>query len=360
MQRFCDHFALSVSSPFVRSFFPTSMSTPATKRVLITGAAGQIGYSLVPLVAMGKVCGENTPVDLVLFDIPQALASLKGLLLEIEDGAYPLLRKVIVTDDISVAFEGVQVALMVGGFPRLPGMDRKDLLAKNAQIFVAAGKALNEHADKNCKILVVANPANTNCYIMQQNAPSIPKENFSCLTRLDHNRAVSQAAIKAGVPAAAVKRITIWGNHSNTMVPDLDHASINGAPAAEAIADAAWVKDSFTPTVQNRGAAVLAARQKSSAMSAANGVANHVYDWLNGTADKDDWVSMGVVSQGWYGVAKDIVFSFPVKVTGDGKYTVVEGLEISADMQAAIKASEAELLKEKATFEEIQAEAKQA
>jgi len=328
---------------------------PATKRVLITGAAGQIGYSLIPLVALGQVCGASTPVDLVLFDIPQALDSLKGLLLEIEDGAYPLLRKVIVTSDVSEAFQGVQVALMVGGFPRLPGMDRKDLLAKNAQIFVAAGKALDAHADKDCKVLVVANPANTNCFIMQQNAPSIPKTNFTCLTRLDHNRAVSQAAIKAGVPAGSVKRVTIWGNHSNTMVPDLSQATVEGKSAKE-VFDCQWVKDSFTPTVQNRGAAVLAARQKSSAMSAANGVANHVHDWLNGSADKDDWVSMGVVSEGWYGIAKDIIYSFPVKVTGNGKYTVVEGLTLPEETVAALKNSEAELLKEKATFEEIQAE----
>ena len=319
------------------------MST--TKRVLITGAAGQIGYSLIPLACGGQVCGPNTMVELVLLDVAQAIDSLKGVVMEIEDGAYPLLKSVTITSDVNEAFTGVSVALMVGGFPRLPGMDRKDLLNKNSEIFVAAGKALEVHGQKDCKVLVVANPANTNCLIMQQNAPSIPKENFSCLTRLDHNRALSQIAHKLGVTAGEVKKMTIWGNHSNTMVPDLSNVEVNGAKIVDSV-DAEWVKTSFVPTVQTRGAAVLAARQKSSAMSAANATANHMNTWLNGTPE-GDWVSMGIVSEGWYGVAKDIVYSFPVTVK-DGKVTVVEGLPVSDELRAALKKTEDELLGEKA------------
>jgi malate dehydrogenase len=319
-----------------------------TKRVLITGAAGQIGYSLIPLAAGGQVCGFNTKVELVLLDVPQAIDALKGVVMEIEDGAYPLLKSVTVTDDVNVAFKDVSVAMMVGGFPRLPGMDRRDLLSKNAQIFVAAGKALEAHGSKDCRVLVVANPANTNCLIMQRNAPSIPKENFSCLTRLDHNRALSQIAAKLNVTPGEVSKMTIWGNHSNTMVPDLSNVEVNGKKIADQV-DKEWVSSTFVPTVQTRGAAVLAARQKSSAMSAANAAANHMYTWLNGTPE-GDWVSMGIVSEGWYGVAKDIIFSFPVTVK-DGKVTVVEGLTVDEELAKGLKKTEEELIGEKDIYE---------
>ncbi len=348
--------------------FPESKPS---KRVLITGAAGQIGYSLIPLVASGAVCGTDTPVDLVLLDIPQALDSLKGVVLEIEDGAYPLLRSITATADLTEAFRGTQIALMVGGFPRLPGMDRKDLLTKNAQIYVAAGKALNEVGDRNCKVLVVANPANTNCYIMKDNCPNIPAENFSCLTRLDHNRAVYQLAHKLGLPSGDVGRVIIWGNHSNTQVPDISHAVGRGsnnaaAPAVSLLnkklgdtAAAEWIEKDFTPVVSNRGAAVLAARQKSSAMSAANAIADHVRNWLSPVAsDKHrdgDWVSMGIVSQGWYGVEKGLIFSFPV-VVSEGKITVVENLNHSDRIKELIKKTEAELIAERDIYLQIKKE----
>lgn len=348
-----------------------AFTTPKqTRKVLLTGAAGQIGYSLIPLVASGAVCGSETAIDLVLFDLDFALPALKGVVLEIEDGAYPLLRSVKATSDITEAFTGVQVALMVGGFPRMKGMDRKDLLAKNAQIFVAAGKALNDVGDKDCKVLVVANPANTNAFIMKDNCPNVPAENFTCLTRLDHNRAVYQIAAKLGVSSNDVGRIIIWGNHSNTMVPDASHAVVRKAdgkvldvPSALSAVDAdadTWVKKVFTPTVQNRGAAVIEARQKSSAMSAANGVADHVRNWLSTVpserARAGDYVSLGLVSKGWYGITPGIVFSFPCEITPSGEVKVVEGLPITPEVQALIKATEAELIAERDIYLTIKAE----
>jgi len=312
-------------------------------RVLVTGAAGQIGSFIVPLVASGQACGPETLIDLVLLDLPQAQDALKGLVMELDDCAYPLLKSITTTDSLEVAFKGTNVAFMVGGFPRLQGMDRSQLLQKNAEIFVAAGKALEQHGARDCKVLIVANPANTNCYIMASQCPSIPKENFTAMTRLDHNRAVAQIAIKKAVTAGRVKRAFILGNHSNTMVPVVDNVQIDGQDVE---LDAQWVKESFTPTVQTRGAAVIAARQKSSAMSAANAAANHVYDWVVGT---NDWVSMAVVSKGEYGVEAGLVFSYPCTCK-DGKWAVVEGIEFSDDVKAAMKKTEAELAQERDIF----------
>lgn len=312
------------------------------QRVLITGAAGQIGSFIVPLVAQGRACGPDTLIDLVLLDLPQAQDALKGLVMEIDDCAYPLLKSVTTTDSLEVAFTGTTIAFMVGGFPRLAGMDRSQLLAKNAEIFVAAGQALEKFGARDCKVLVVANPANTNCYIMSSQCPSIPKENFTALTRLDHNRAIGQLAMHKGVTAGHVKRAYILGNHSNTMVPVVDDVLIDNAkPAFEE-----EFINSFVPLVQNRGAAVIAARQKSSAMSAANAAANHIHDWVVGT---DEWVSMAVVSTGQYGVEAGLVYSYPCTCK-DGKWAVVEGLEFSEATKAAMKKSEAELASERDIF----------
>jgi malate dehydrogenase len=313
------------------------------QRVLITGAAGAIGSFLVPLVCQGRVCGPNTPVDLVLLDLPQAQEALKGLIMEIDDCAYPLVHSVTPTDSLEVAFKGTDIALMVGGFPRLAGMDRSQLLEKNAEIFVAAGKALEQFGSKTCRVVVVANPANTNCYIMQQQCPSIPKENFTALTRLDHNRAIAQLAQKLQVGNSDVQKAYILGNHSNTMVPCCDHVEVQGKKAE---LDSTWVKDTFTPTVQTRGAAVIAARQKSSAMSAANAAANHMYDWIVGT---DEWVSMAVVSSGQYGTEQGIVYSFPCTCK-DGKWAVVEGLEFPESTKAAMIKTQEELCSERDIF----------
>jgi len=366
---------MSTSHTDLPAFTPAEALSPA-KRVLITGAAGQIGYSLIPLVASGAVCGSQTPVDIVLLDIPQALPSLEGIVMEIQDGAYPLVRSIITTDSLEVAFKGTQVALMVGGFPRLAGMDRKDLLTKNAQIFVAAGKALDQYGDRDCKVCVVANPANTNCFIMKDNCPSIPAENFTCLTRLDHNRALWQLASKAKVPVGDVARVTIWGNHSNTMVPDVDQALVRtsaGVVSARSAIKAAmeegkdsdeavstWISGTFVPTVQTRGAEVIRVRQKSSAMSAANAVADHVRNWLSTVPSErvraNDWVSMGIISKGEYGIQPGLVFSYPVQIDTNGKIKVVENLELSEAVKAGLKATEAELASERDMYFTIKAE----
>lgn len=348
--------------------------TLAVKRVLVSGAAGQIGYSLIPLVCSGAVLGNKTAVDLVLLDVPQGMEALKGVVMEIEDGAYPLLRNVTTTTSVTEAFKGTDVAIMVGGFPRLPGMDRKDLLTKNADIFVAAGKALNDVGKKDCKVLVVANPANTNCFIMRDNAPNVPAENFTALTRLDHNRAVYQLATKVGVSSSDIGRVIVWGNHSNTMVPDYSHALVR-TPQGVTTANSAvvtasgseeaakdWTANTFIPTVQNRGAAVIKARQKSSAMSAAQAISDHVRNWLSDDASErarqGDFVSMSVVSKGWYGVDAGLIFSFPCVVKTAGEVSVVEGLVLNDTTKQMLLASAAELKAERDMYLQLKAEGK--
>lgn len=320
-------------------------------RVLVTGAAGQIAYSLIPLICDGTIFGQQQPVILHMLDIPQAEAALEGIVMEIEDGAYPLLKGVVATVDVQTAFTGVNVAILVGGFPRLAGMDRADLLGKNAAIFEVQGKALNDFADADVKVLVVANPANTNCLIAASNAPRIPKENFSALTRLDQNRATGAVAKQLGVGAAAVQDVIIWGNHSNTMVPYLgaskfQDAQGNWKSTTEALA-AAWIQD-FVPFVQTRGAAVIKARGKSSAMSAANAVKDHLQDWLLPAAKPGKICSMAVWTTGQqYGVAKGLYFSLPV-IAENGKYKVVS-YELDENTQALLKVTEKELLEERET-----------
>lgn len=300
------------------------MAEKAPLRIVVTGAAGQIAYSLLYQVASGYVFGGDQPLILHLLDIPVAMGALGGVVMELQDCALPLIRDVVATDDPNVAFKDVDAAFLVGAMPRKEGMERKDLLALNVKIFKVQGQALDQFAKKTCKILVVGNPANTNALICSHYAPSIPKENFSAMTRLDQNRAAGQIAEKLGVPISAVKKVTIWGNHSSTQFPDAAHATVNGAPAA---LDESWVKDVFVPTVQKRGAAVIAARKLSSAMSAAKAASDHMKSWFGSTA-ADDWVSMGVFSDGSYGTAEGVMFSFPVTVL-NGKWSIVQGLAMS-------------------------------
>lgn len=318
-------------------------------KVVITGAAGQIGYALIPLVAKGEMLGPEQPVHLMLLDVPQAMEALKGVQMEIDDGAYPLLTSHSSTADLKEAFTDADFCLFVGGFPRLPGMERKDLLQKNAEIFVAQGKALNDYAKQTCKSCVVANPCNTNCMILIDNCPNIPAQNFSSMLMLDHNRMCGQ--IKNKLSLASVDEITnihVWGNHSTTMVPDLSNGVVGGSVNLSKCLDAEWVRNEFTPCIQNRGAAVLKARQKSSAMSAANACVDHVRLWMQGTRE-GDWVSMGVPSDGSYGISSGIVFGFPV-VCKNGEYSIVPGLERAEDLQKMMKSTEAELLEEKKTY----------
>lgn len=299
--------------------------------VCVTGAAGQIAYSLLPLLCSGRTFGPNTRVRLQLLDIDKAMEALGGVKMELEDAVFPLLDDVMLTTDPKAALSGCDVAIMLGAFPRLQGMERKDLLEKNCGIFSAAGKTLEEVASKNVKVLVVGNPANTNCSVMQQCAPSIPKENFSALTRLDHNRVLGQIAIKSGVSCDAVKNTTIWGNHSSTQFPDVSHGTVvkggSSIPVTEAVNDDAYLKGSFIETIQKRGAAIINARKLSSAMSAAAAISDHMKDWISGTKEGEH-VSMAVVSDGSYGITEGIVYSFPVTCK-DGKYSIVQGLPVS-------------------------------
>eukprot|EP00455_Lapot_gusevi_P028621 TRINITY_DN305_c0_g1_i2.p2 TRINITY_DN305_c0_g1~~TRINITY_DN305_c0_g1_i2.p2 ORF type:complete len:339 (+),score=150.77 TRINITY_DN305_c0_g1_i2:81-1097(+) len=318
-------------------------------RVCITGAAGQIGYSLIPLVAGGSVLGPQQPVILHLLDID--VNRLRGVVMEIDDCAYPLVKGVVATSDLEAAFKGVKVAFLVGGFPRLKGMQRRDLMAKNVSIFVAQGQALNQHADPDVKVLVVANPANSNCLIASMNAPNIPKKNFTALTRLDQNRAKAQLANKVGVTSDKVGNVIIWGNHSKTQVPDLSHAYVaaNGEKKAalEVVNDEKWAHGEFVTTVQERGAAVLEARGLSSAMSAANAAADHMRDWIKGTAE-GEYVSMAVVTTGnEYGVPEGLVFSLPCTCS-NGEYTVVHGLNWDEFSQSMIAVTTQELVEERA------------
>jgi malate dehydrogenase len=318
------------------------MTQPA--RVAITGAAGQIGYQLAFRIASGQMLGPDTPVILQLLEIPPALGALKGVEMELLDCAFPTLAGVIATDKPEVAFGDANYALLVGAKPRGPGMERKDLLMENAKIFSAQGKALNDNAHRKIKVLVVGNPANTNALIAYSNAPDLDHARFTAMTRLDHNRALAQLALKTGTPVKDIHRMTIWGNHSATQYPDISHCTVGGRPAPSLV-DQAWMKDDFIPTVQQRGAAIIKARGLSSAASAASSAIDHIRDWALGSPG-DDWVSMAVPSDGSYGVAEGIVYSFPVRCK-DGRWEIVQGLEVSDFSRERMKATEAELLEER-------------
>jgi malate dehydrogenase len=311
----------------------------------VTGAAGQIGYAILFRIASGQMLGEDTPVHLSLLEIPDAVKAAEGTAMELDDCAFPLLAGVEITDDPNVAFDGVNVALLVGARPRSKGMERSDLLEANGGIFKPQGQALNEHAASDVRILVVGNPANTNCLIAKSNAPDIPDERFTAMTRLDHNRALAQLARKAGVPVREVINMTIWGNHSATQFPDIFHAKVNGQPAAQLVNDQDWMENDFIPTVQKRGAAIIEARGASSAASAANAAIEHVHDWLLGTP-AGDWVSMAIPTDGSYGIDEGLISSFPVTCS-DGTYEIVQGLEINEFAQARIDATVNELKEER-------------
>ncbi|MFF8288252.1 malate dehydrogenase [Streptomyces sp. NPDC016309] len=313
--------------------------------VTVTGAAGQIGYALLFRIASGHLLGADVPVKLRLLEIPQGLKAAEGTAMELDDCAFPLLRGIEITDDPNVAFDGANVALLVGARPRTKGMERGDLLEANGGIFKPQGKAINDNAADDIKVLVVGNPANTNALIAQAAAPDVPAERFTAMTRLDHNRAISQLAKKTGAPVTDIKRLTIWGNHSATQYPDIFHAEIAGKNAAEVVADQQWLADDFIPTVAKRGAAIIEARGASSAASAANAAIDHVHTWVNGTAE-GDWTSMGIPSDGSYGVPEGLISSFPVTCK-NGTYEIVQGLDINEFSRARIDASVQELVEER-------------
>ncbi len=319
-------------------------------RVAITGAAGQICYSLLFRIASGQMYGEDQPVALQLLEITPALGVLEAVKMELDDCAFPLLTEVICTDDPAVAFKDIDSALFVGAKPRGPGMERSDLLNDNGKIFKALGGTLSDAAKPGCKVCVVGNPANTNAYILAANAPKINPRNITALTRLDHNRAISQLAAKTGEAIGEVKKMIIWGNHSATQVPDCSNATVAGKEA-NALVDQSWLADDFIPTVAQRGAAVIKARGSSSAASAANGIIQHMRDWIQGTPD-DDWVSMAVVSDGSYGVEKGLIYSYPV-VCKDGDYEIVQGLEVSDFIRGKMDATEKELIEERDTVSDL-------
>jgi len=316
----------------------------AAVNVAITGAAGQIGYALAFRVAAGNMLGLDTRVNLHLLEITPALNALKGVVMELEDCAFPALGKVVATDEPQVAFRDCHVALLVGARPRGPGMERKDLLLANAQIFSSQGKALNAVADRKVKVLVVGNPANTNALICQANARDLDPRNFTAMTRLDHNRALSQLAAKTGTHVSEIRRMTIWGNHSTTQYPDLSHALVAGKPA-RSLVDQKWIEESFIPTVQQRGAAVIKARGASSAASAAAAIVDHVHTWVHGTR-ADDWVSMAVPADGSYGIAAGVIYSYPVTVA-NGAYRIVPGLAVDEFSRKRMDATWAELREER-------------
>ena len=316
-------------------------------RVAVTGAAGQIGYSLVFRVASGQLLGPDQPVVLQLLEIPPAMGALEGVAMELDDCAFGLLSGIELTDRPETAFDGVGVALLVGSRPRTKGMERKDLLEANGAIFTGQGRALNDRAADDLRVLVVGNPANTNCLIAMANAPDVPTERFSAMTRLDHNRALTQVATRAGVSVNDVSRMTIWGNHSATQYPDLFRCRVGARSAAEVIGDQTWLEDTFIPTVQQRGAAIIEARGASSAASAANAAIDHISDWLSGTPE-GNWVSMAVRSDGRYGVDQGLISSFPV-TCNDGDWSIVPDLEIDEFSRARIDVSVDELVTERDT-----------
>ena len=322
---------------------------PATPpiHVTVTGAAGQIGYSLVFRIASGQLLGSDQPVQLRLLEIPPAMGALEGVAMELIDCAFPLLAGLDLHDDPTDAFDGVNIALLVGSRPRTKGMERAELLSENGKIFTVQGKALNDRAADDVKVLVVGNPANTNCLIAMNNARDIPGERFTSMMRLDHNRAVAQLAAKLEVGVGDVTKMGVWGNHSPTMYPDLFHAQVRGEQAAKQVDDQVWIESDFLPNVGKRGAAIIDARGSSSAASAANAAVDHVYDWVKGT---EDWVSMGVASDGSYGVPEGLISGFPCKCT-DGGWSIVQGLDLDEFSRSKIDASVAELTDERDTVQ---------
>ncbi|WP_148571194.1 malate dehydrogenase [Nocardioides caldifontis] len=320
-------------------------------KVAVTGAAGQIGYSLLFRIANGDILGPDTPVELRLLEIEPALTTLEGVVMELDDCAFPLLSTIEIGADATKVFDGVNLALLVGARPRTKGMERGDLLEANGAIFTAQGKALNEVAADDVRIAVTGNPANTNALIALSNAPDIPKERFSALTRLDHNRALSQLAAKTGASVTDIRRMTIWGNHSATQYPDIFNAEIDGRNAAEVVDDQAWIENDFIPTVAKRGAAIIEARGSSSAASAASATIDAARDWLRGTPE-NDWVSMAVVSDGSYGVPEGLVYSFPVTTSG-GDWTIVKGLAVNEFSRQRMDATAQELIEERDAVTEL-------
>jgi malate dehydrogenase len=325
------------------------MSAPI--RVAVTGAGGQIGYALIFRIASGAVFGPNQSVSLRLLEITPALPALTGTLMELEDCAFPLLADVKATDQADVAFEGADWVILVGGLPRKDGMTRADLIRANGPIFTGQGKAINDAAGPNVRVLTVANPCNTNCLIARSHAPKVPAERWFAMTRLDQNRAAAQLAQKAGVPVAAVSRMTIWGNHSDTQYPDYKNARIEGRPATEVIADHGWLADTFIPTVAKRGAAVIKARGASSAASAANAAIDSVRSAVTPVAD--DWFSAGVVSDGSYGIPSGLIYSFPLRTQDSKNWSVVQGLDIDDDARKRLDASAAELIAERDAVKDL-------
>jgi malate dehydrogenase len=321
------------------------MSSPVN--VTVTGAAGQIGYALLFRIASGQLLGPDVPVRLRLLEIAPALKAAEGTAMELDDCAFPLLSGIDITDDLKTAFDGCNLGLLVGARPRTAGMERGDLLEANGGIFGPQGKAINDHAASDVKVLVVGNPANTNALIAQRNAPDVPANRFTAMTRLDHNRALSQLSAKLSVPVTAIEHMTIWGNHSATQYPDLFTTQVNGKSAAEHVEEE-WLRDTFIPTVAKRGAAIIEARGASSAASAANAAVDHVYDWVNGT----DWTSSSVVSDGSYGIAEGLICSFPCRAA-NGKWEIIQGVEINDFSREKIDASVKELVEERAAVESL-------
>jgi malate dehydrogenase len=313
--------------------------------VAVTGAAGQIGYALLFRIASGQLLGPDTEINLRLLEIPAAVKAAEGTAMELDDCAFPLLRDTVITDDPRVAFDGVNIAVLVGARPRTKGMERGDLLSANGGIFKPQGEAINAVAADDVRVLVVGNPANTNALIARTHAPDVPTDRFTAMTRLDHNRALGQLSNKLGVPVSEIKKVAIWGNHSATQYPDIFHAEVSGKNAAEALSDDAWLRETFIPTVAKRGAAIIEARGASSAASAASAAVDHVHDWVLGTPE-GDWTSAAVVSDGSYGVPEGLISSFPV-VSRNGRYEIVPGLEIDAFSRERIDASVRELTEER-------------
>jgi malate dehydrogenase len=328
------------------------MSSPV--RVAVTGAAGQIGYALVFRIASGQMFGPDTPVELRLLEITPALGALEGVAMELDDGAFPLLAGIELTDDAATAFDGLNVACLVGAKPRGPGMERADLLKDNGRIFTGQGQALAAEAADDLKVAVVGNPANTNALIAAANADGVPRERFTAMVRLDENRAKSQLAKRAGVPVAEVTNLAVWGNHSPTMVPDVDNARIGGRPVRDVITDQEWLRGEFLTTVQQRGKAIIDARGSSSAASAANALIDHVANWCGGKPTPEgDWVSMAVPSDGSYGVPEGLISGFPVTTDGAGTYRIVQGLELSEFAQEKLDATVAELQEERDAVQDM-------
>lgn len=326
------------------------MSQPI--RVAVTGAAGQVAYSLLPRLASGEVFGPSQKIILQLLEITPALTALEGVAMELEDCGFPTLQSITVTDDANKAFDGCNWALLVGAAPRKQGMERKDLLGMNGKIFVGQGQALAKHAASDVRVLIVGNPCNTNCLVAYHNGRDIPVERWTAMTRLDHNRAVAAIAKKAGVPNEAVTQMTIWGNHSSTQFPDFTNAKVNGKPVPEVITDRAWLESTFVPQCQNRGAAIIKARGLSSAFSAANGAIDHVKSLLKPTA-ANDWVSMATVSTGEYGVPAGLVFGYPCRTDGKGGYSVVNGVKLDAFGQGRFAATLKELEEERDAVKDL-------